>query len=82
MIIKKGKFFSLDKCVQCGNLIGERSRMYNHGICPHCGYNSNGAICDTDKIIIRSVAIYKYWWSFFCTEHYFEDINGKKYNIE
>jgi hypothetical protein len=41
--------------------INEYKVMYNNGICPHCGYDSDGTICDTYNAIIKKID-HSPWW--------------------
>lgn len=53
-------------CVTCGGQIGDRDRMYNGGICPYCGFDSDSTICDTNTKMFRKRKIRNDnpWWMF------------------
>ena len=62
--MRKTKFIEVHLCTNCDSEISESDRMYNNGVCPHCGYKGDYAItiCET-KFKIKQVWLPK-WWEF------------------
>lgn len=59
-------------CSECYVHLNNGIYYYNHGICPFCGHNSNGTICDSFDAIYRKVFTYiPQWWQIWKEREYF-----------
>lgn len=56
-------WYSFEVCEKCHKRIMDNERMYNDGLCPHCGNESGDTICDTKKVVLRRIRHYS-WWNF------------------
>lgn len=53
-------------CVECKTPLSHTEEYYSDGICPHCGHNSNGTICNTKVKAVRWVVDSQpKWWERF-----------------
>jgi len=43
-------------CISCHKVLEEKDRLYLHGICCHCGHNSNSTICNTTKNSVKHIS--------------------------
>lgn len=39
------------KCSKCLVPLSDNQRMYSHGVCPFCGYDSDSTICNTETVV-------------------------------
>lgn len=51
------------RCVGCSSALSEYDRLYRDGICPKCGHQSDGTICDAQKVAVPVVRR-RPWWHF------------------
>lgn len=43
------RFRAVFKCVKCRAELSQHERVYNNGVCPHCGNASEGTIVAASK---------------------------------
>lgn len=65
--LSKGPWHNEFICYDCKKSMSYNTKMYSHGICPNCGYNSHGTICACDILVVRKV--WKKWWKFWDFEY-------------
>lgn len=62
--MKESNWYHLNVCVKCENVLSTTQKYYTSATCPHCGHSSRGTVCDTRKVVIKSIKNYK-WWQIF-----------------
>jgi predicted RNA-binding Zn-ribbon protein involved in translation (DUF1610 family) len=73
-VIRKSKWYGIDVCIACKNILTDSEKMYSGGVCPKCGHEELGTICDTVKVIVRKVKYYP-WWQLLNREMSYEGKN-------
>jgi len=71
-----GKWFKITVCLNCDMVINDHNRMYNRSICPHCGHDGFGTVCETYPVITR-VLRYHPRWRIWNTEIKYQGKNNK-----
>lgn len=46
---KRKRYVLVRFCSYCRSRLTHTDVMYSHGICPHCGFNSDSTVCDNDR---------------------------------
>ena len=72
--MRKGDWYRITVCPKCQNRLSNRIHLYSDGICPKCGRDSNGTICETNNIIIRKIKHHP-WWRFWDKKFTYEGRN-------
>jgi hypothetical protein len=52
------------RCVGCSSALSEYDRLYSDGVCPKCGHQSDGTICDAQKVAVPKMRRSRPWWYF------------------
>jgi len=65
---RQSNWYGLDVCISCESRLYNKQKNYNGGICPYCGHDSDGTICDTQKIILKRISR-RPWWMFWNNEY-------------
>ena len=58
-------WYSYKECIKCTRHLTDGQYSHNRGICPHCGYVSNGTFCAAKTYSARTITTHTgEWWQF------------------
>ena len=62
-VIAKGPWEARLVCAVCRQYLTTHEIYYSDGVCPRCGHDSDGTVCDTQTVIWRWVETESpSWW--------------------
>ena len=65
--MRESNWYGIPVCTECNKRLSDSQKMYSSGICPYCGHNSNGTVCDTNMVTLKKIILHP-WWRFWKRE--------------